>query len=49
MWNDWSKRMQVFCQAHCSSRQFVNSGGTPGNTFAPTCELRSSSTGLATD
>src|ERR687895_2626452 len=47
MWNDWSKRTQVSCQARCSSRQFVNSGGTPGKTFAPVCELRSSSTGFA--
>ena len=30
MWNDWSKRTQVVCHARCSSRQFVNSGGTPG-------------------
>src|SRR5262245_9882219 len=47
MWNDWSNRTHVSCQARCSSRQLVNSGGTPGKTLAPVCELRSSSTGLA--
>src|SRR5919197_2297516 len=46
MWNDWLKRTHVSCQARCSSRQFVNSGGTPGKTFAPVCELLSSSTGF---
>ena len=35
MWYDWLKRTQVSCQARCSSRQFVNSGGTPGKTFGP--------------
>src|SRR5262245_19895754 len=48
MWYDWLKRTQVVCQARCSSRQFVNSGGTPGKTFAPARAFRSSSTGLST-
>ncbi len=30
MWYDWLKSTQVCCQAVCSSRQFVNSAGTPG-------------------
>ena len=30
MWYDWLKSTQVCCQAICSSRQFVNSAGTPG-------------------
>ena len=30
MWYERLKRTQVSCQARCSSRQFVNSGGTPG-------------------
>ena len=30
MWYDWLNSTQVFCHACVSSRQFVNSGGTPG-------------------
>ena len=30
MWYDWLKSTHVFCQAVCSSRQFVYSAGTPG-------------------
>src|SRR5688500_2101169 len=47
MWNDRLKSTQVFCQACCSSRQLVYSGGTPGYTFGPVWELRSRSTGFA--
>jgi hypothetical protein len=36
-----SRRAHVFCQARCSSRQFVNSGGTTGNVYGPVEELRS--------
>ena len=35
MWYDWLKSTQVFCQACCSSRQFVYSAGTPGYDVRP--------------
>ena len=48
MWNDWLKSTAVVCHDRCSSRQFVYSAGTPGYTFGPACELRSSPAGLST-
>ncbi len=41
MWYDWLNTIAVFCQAHCSSRQFVYSGSLTGYGFGPLCELRS--------
>src|SRR5688572_23443915 len=46
MWYERLKRTHVLCHALCSSRQFVNSGGTTGYTLGPDGELRSSSTGF---
>src|SRR3954464_11379087 len=46
MWNERLNSTHAFCQACCSSRQFVYSGGTPGYTLGPLGEWRSRSTAL---